>query len=73
MQAVVTAMGGPLTTRGHSGVALTAAGRTLPDDTRPVVTMTDIVLSVQPCAERPWRTVATSRDRPIASRASVCI
>lgn len=45
MQTLETEVGGPLLERGHSGVALTAAGHALLDGMRPVVAKADIVLS----------------------------
>ena len=45
MQTLETEVGGPVLERGHSGVALTAAGHALLDGMRPVVAKADIVLS----------------------------
>jgi DNA-binding transcriptional LysR family regulator len=45
MQTLEADVGGPLLERGHSGVALTAAGHALLDGMRPVVAKADIVLS----------------------------
>lgn len=45
MQTLEAEVGGPLLERGHSGVALTAAGHALLDGMRPVVARADIVLS----------------------------
>ena len=45
MQTLETEVGGPVLERGHSGVALTAAGHALLDGMRPVAAKADIVLS----------------------------
>lgn len=45
MQTLEAEVGGPILERGHSGVALTAAGHALLDGMRPVVAKADIVLS----------------------------
>src|SRR5687767_5467928 len=45
MQALETEIGGQLLERGHSGVALTAAGHTLLEGMRPVVARADIIIS----------------------------
>lgn len=45
MQTLEAEIGGPLLERGHSGVALTAAGHALLDGMRPVVARADIVTS----------------------------
>lgn len=45
MQALETEVGGQLLERGHSGVALTAAGHALLEGMRAVVARVDIVLA----------------------------